>query len=180
MARSIAKRALQHGHKPTQERMTRPLAIEGVGNGPQRCTWQINSPIAVKHAGDGEGHLHRIKAPIVEGSGEELPGLLGLRTLEEHRGILDSGARQLHFPGPGEVKIVLPPGSVAVDLLKAPSGHLVMPIDEFDTIPATTGGVPNRSLQLHTATAPVTNVSTEQPISDEPPVPENPEKTFNI
>ena len=152
VARALTKRALDNGHDPEQTKMRQPLAIQGVGNGSQQCQWQLTCPIAAPHA-DGQSHLHKITAPIVEGSGENLPGLLGLRSLEELRGIMDCGNRKLYFPGPGEVQIILPPGSVEIPLHKAPSGHLVMIIDDFEHLASRKGGTPDASLQLHTSSS---------------------------
>ena len=38
----------------------------------------------------------------------------------------------LHLLGEGEAKLELPPGSTPIPLHKAPSGHLVMIIDDYD------------------------------------------------
>ena len=54
----------------------------------------------------------------------------------------------LYYPGPGEVEIVLTPGSIAIPLEKAPSGHLVMPIDEYERCSSVKGGTPETSLNL--------------------------------
>ena len=97
-------------------------------------------PVAVPTSGNG-ATLHHLSAPIVEGTGETLPGLLGLRTLENLRAILDVDRRMMHLPGPGDVQIILPPGSRSIPLEKAPSGHLVMPIDHYDQIPTQRGGL---------------------------------------
>ena len=148
LARKLTMRVLQAGLKPVQERMT-PMSIQGVGSGSQTCNWRINTPIAVTDKGD-ESSIHKILIPIVEGSGEELPGLFGLRSQEELRAIMDTGNRMLHFPGPGEVQIILPPGSTSVPLHKVPSGHLVMIIDDFEKVSKhPKGAIPERTLQLH-------------------------------
>ena len=78
-------------------------------------------------------------------------GSLGLRTLEAERAILDTGNRRLYLPGPGEIKIVMPPGSLEVPLEKAPSGHLVMVIDEYERLVSQKGGVEDVSLTLHSS-----------------------------
>ena len=57
-------------------------------------------------------------------------------------------SHELIFPGPGEVKYELPPGSVRIPLQKAPSGHLVMVIDDFEQVKQRRGGLPHASLQL--------------------------------
>ena len=141
LARELTKRALRHGHTPAQEKMPVPLNVSGVGNGSQQCRFQVRCPIAIPHS-DGQARLHSLESPIVEGPGEDLPGLLGLRTLETLRAIMDTGNRILYIPGPGDVQIILPPGSQAIPLEKAPSGHLVMPIDNFERLRASPPGLP--------------------------------------
>ena len=98
----------------------------------------------------GNTRLHRITAPVVTGAGEHLPGLLGLRSLEHERAILDCGTKKLHLLGRGEAQITLPPGSVSIPLHKAPSGHLVMIIDNYEHMQSARGGIAEASLQLHT------------------------------
>jgi len=152
MARALAQRALDNGHNPQQQRMTKVLDIQGVGSGSQQCSWQLTCPIAVRDEA-GSARLHKITAPIVQGTGEHLPGLLGLRSLEHERAILDCGKRMLHLVGPGEATLSLPPGSVSIPLQKAPSGHLVMVVDDFETVIPGRGGLPEASLQLHASSA---------------------------
>ena len=148
LARKLVQRAIQHGHKPQQLPMEQ-LNVQGVGNGSQACNFKLHCPIAIPHE-DGTAHLHKISAPIVEGTGSDLPGLLGLRSLETDRAILDTGNRKLHFPGPGEVQFVLPPGSVSIPLEKSPSGHLVIPIDQYDQVSQKRGGLKEHSLNFPT------------------------------
>ena len=154
LARRLCAAALAAGHKPTQSPMSKPLEVAGVGNGSQRCNFKMSCPIAVPNA-DGSASLHTMTVPIVEGTGEDLPGLLGLRTLEQQSAILDVGGRQLIFPGLGGVKFDLPPGSVSVPLEKAPSGHLVMTVDAYHLLQASHGGLvdPDSSMNLHAAVA---------------------------
>ena len=133
--------------------MESPLSIQGVGNGSQKCDWEIHCPIAVPQVGEPTKR-HTFTAPIVQGTGQNLPGLLGLRSLEQQRAILDTGSRTLIFPGPGDVEISLPPGSVRVPLEKAPSGHLVMVIDEYNKLISQKGGVPGKVTHLLSETTP--------------------------
>jgi E3 ubiquitin-protein ligase RNF13 len=90
LARALATRALTNNQSPSRTRLS-TAGIQGGGDGSQRCEWQLSCPIACTYA-DGSAHLHKITAPIVQGSGEELPGLLGLRSLEHERAILDYGS----------------------------------------------------------------------------------------
>ena len=126
-----------------------PLTVNGVGKGSQKAKFKMVCPIAVPHS-DGKSHLHQLTAPIVEGDGANLPGLLGLRTMEHERAVLDMGNHELIIPGPGGIKYELSPGSVRIPLKKAPSRHLVMIIDDYENaVKASKGGLPHASLQFH-------------------------------
>ena len=146
LAKELAERAVSAGHTPTQMPLPKPLSIQGVGNGYQKCSHQILAPIAVPN-GDGKATLHSLHAPIVEGTGKDIPGLLGLQSLESMNAILDTGNHELILPGPGEVEYRWPAGTVSIPLRKAPSGHLVMVIDDFEN--ATRSKVlPERTVEL--------------------------------
>ena len=164
ITRALVRKAVAFGHRAEQHRMTQPLNIQGVGHGSQQCRWEMVCPIAVPDEG-GSAQVHTINSPMVSGSGEDLPGLLGLRSLEALRAILDTANRTFMFLGPGPIKIELPPGSTVVPLEKAPSGHLVMVIDDYEHVAAKRGGLPNASLALHTSAPsedqPVNATSTE-------------------
>ena len=148
LSRKLVQRAVAAGHRPEQSRLEEALNVRGVGNGSQACNWKISLPIATPRV-DGASVLNHFTTPIVEGSGSELPGLLGLKTLEQHRAILDVNTRQLHFPGPGEVQIILPPGSVSHPLEKAPSGHLLLVVDDYEHLAEPKrGGLPDEPIQL--------------------------------
>ena len=99
LAREMVKRAQQHGYKPSQHPLTKPLRIQGVGNGHQECTHALRIPIAVPD-GQGRAFIHTLEAPIVGGTGKDLPGLLGLKTIESLKGLVDTGGRKLILPGP--------------------------------------------------------------------------------
>ena len=132
------------------------MQVAGVGNGSQQCNYKINLPIAIPTS---EGtQLHSITSPIVEGTGANLPGLLGLDSLRANRAMLDMDKAQLIFPGPGDVKYDLPPGSTIVPLEVAHSGHLVMVTDDYGRLPKTHGGIKDSKLVM-IARMPVTNQS---------------------
>ena len=59
--------------------MSTPVSVQGVGNGTQAWKFEMTVPIAMPHA-DGSTHQHTLSTPIVEGTGAEFPGLLGLRS----------------------------------------------------------------------------------------------------
>ena len=71
---------------------------------------------------------------------------------------------QLVFPGPGDIKYDLPPGSTIVPLEVAPSGHLVMVTDDYGRLPKETGGVKDSKLVMIARTTPLPPVP---PVSEE-------------
>ena len=156
LARLLVKRALQFGYKPTMHLLPKPLRIQGVGNGHQECTHALRIPIAVPD-GKGRAFIHTLEAPVVGGTGKDLPGLLGLKTIETLQGTLDTGKRRLLLPGlEGQVDS---PGTTDIPLEKAPSGHLVMVVDSYELVHPPKGGLADSSLTLHShlpATAPAT------------------------
>ena len=66
--------------------------------------------------------------PVVAES--ELPGLLGFKTMRNNRAVLDMVNLQLHFCGPADINLTLPPGTEEI----SPSGHLVLPCTNFENI----------------------------------------------
>lgn len=89
--------------------MTQPLDVAGVGKGAQTCTYRIKATIAIPQD-DGSSELFQWPAPIVEGDGANIPGLLGMDSLGKNRAIIDIGNKRLIYPGPGPVEFTFPPG----------------------------------------------------------------------
>ena len=127
----LAKEAFDSGRKPSETRRPRPLQVSGVGAGAQECTHNCVIPTACVGA-DGKADEGTFTAPTVKGS--QLPGLLGLHSLEQCRAILDMHKGKLHFCGPGDYDLEqhLPPGTKTYDLAKAPSGHLLLPCNLYN------------------------------------------------
>ena len=115
----------------------------------QPCHYKLKTPVALTTV-DGKTDVHTLTVPIVEGSGSNLPGLLGLKSLESLNAILDTGRRMLHFPGPDPQPLRLPEGTLSIPLEKAPSGHLCMVVGDFHKLPQQAKGMrdPDSSLQL--------------------------------
>ena len=151
LARSLAKKAVENRHQPRQDKLSNPIQIQGVGNGVQACEWQMTCPVAVPTE-DG-AMLHEFSAPIVTGAGADLPGLLGLQSLQKHRAILDTHRQVLILPGQGDIEWKMPPGTVEIPLERAPSGHLVMVLDEYRRVVERRGGLPNPVRQFHSSDA---------------------------
>ena len=130
-AQECAKMALQHGLKPSQNKRTRPLSVMGVGNGNQTCTHDCTLPIAMSREND-TAVTGSSTTPVVANS--ELPGLLGLKTMRNNRAVLDMVNLQLHFCGPSDINLTMPPGTKSFQLEISPSGHLVLPCTNFENI----------------------------------------------
>ena len=133
-AREFAKLAKEHGFQPRQWRM-KPMYVQGVGEGQQKCEWTVSIPIACNLSIDGKRCcLNYFEAPVVGGSGARLPALLGLRSLSALSATLSmrEGLEALFIPVSGssannEAQRKCP-------LSKAPSGHLIMTIDHWDAL----------------------------------------------
>ena len=151
VARKMAHLAAQAGLSPTQAKMNVPLHIQGVGSGCQSCTWQVKVPIAVPDSTGEASNLHYFEAPTVDGTGADLPALLGLRSMRAKGAVLEMtpGKECLTFPGPGGYKVEWSPGTMHFPLEQAPSGHLIMPTGEFDKLSRQTGGLPQRATTFH-------------------------------
>ena len=129
-ALEVAKAGLANGRKPDQKARDRPLQVSGVGHGSQQATHNVILPICLAQE-DGSVTSGTFVTPSVTGS--DLPGLLGLTSLQRRRAVLDMVTNKLYFLGPGDYKIesILPPGSETYQLHTAPSGHLLLPVDNY-------------------------------------------------
>ena len=54
--------------------------------------------------------------------------------MEKHRAILDITGQTYIIPGKGKVEYKLPKGSRVLHLKKAPSGHLLLPCDQWESL----------------------------------------------
>ena len=135
-----AEAAREYGHRSYQSDKPSPMVIRGVGNGTQGCTKSTNVPVAVPRVirpqdgsdrplapGAGEAVRFSFEAPVVDGPGEDLPALLGLKSLTGRSAVLEmrEGQELLTFPGAEGYQISWGPGAMHIPLSRAPSGHLV-------------------------------------------------------
>eukprot|EP00973_Karenia_brevis_P067440 9380555-Karenia_brevis.AAC.1 len=126
MARQ-AERAKEFGLSSTRQSLKQELGVEGVGSGSQTCTESMTVPCALEGAQLGE-----FTAPIVPKS--EIPALLGLKSMQEKRVLIDTYNHYMYMVGPGGYKLQLSPGSKRLTLEEAPSGHLLLPISDFEHV----------------------------------------------
>jgi len=138
----MVDKAIKAGLKVSQCRLPKPMKVAGVGNGTNKAEWELHVPIAL---GDTEENvlLHEYRVPVVGDSGKELPALLGLQSLARQNCVLEMapGNEHLTLPGPGGYSINWSPGTVRYKLEQSPSGHLILPCDEFDKVKKNQGGV---------------------------------------
>ena len=144
--------AMSHGRTPVQELRDRPLNVSGVGSGSQTCHHNIKMPLVVKTLSDRYLRTS-YNSPCVPES--ELPALFGLDACQRNRALIDTFNKVMYLVGPGEFNLLdsLPPGSEAIQLETAPSGHLVVPCGyyaEYDADSARGGLEIERTLALQT------------------------------
>lgn len=148
--KELARKALEAGHRPSQRKLAKPYEVKGVGTGQNAAAWEVTLPIALIEENEGETSIHQYQAPAVGGQGRELPALLGLQTMSRMKAVLEmtEGEEYLTFPGPGGYTIDWAPGSRRYKLEKAPSGHLILPCDNFFQAKKETGGVATPRINL--------------------------------
>ena len=117
----------KHNLGVTKSEMTDTLVVEGVGAGSQSCTERAHVPMALE-----TGDQATFSTPIIPNS--DVPALLGMKTLEAKRAVIDVTGRKLYLLGPGDWKPQLPTGTIELNLEKSESGHLMLPITELASI----------------------------------------------
>ena len=107
------------------------VSVSGVGSGAAETTRAYTFPgVAVDI--NGEAAQIAFDSPIVEGS--PIPPLWGLQSLRKHRALIDCHGLKLHLLGADDLKCTFPPGTVTFPLELSDSGHLILPIGEFDEL----------------------------------------------
>ena len=124
------------GKRPSYKKRPKPLSVSGVGHGSQQCTYDCTLPVALGHDQTNDVSQGEITLPAVQGS--DMPGLLGNQSLIDNKAIWDFPNMKMYFLGPGEYDLEksLPPGTDVFQLERAPSGHIVLPICEFEGSPS--------------------------------------------
>eukprot|EP00435_Cladocopium_sp_Y103_P057491 s245_g19.t2 len=115
-----------------------PLRVGGVGKGSQECTQNATIPLAMTRS-DGSIKGGTFTAPVIESS--NAPALLGLKSLTQHRAVLDLVNGQLHLLGEGECRLEFPAGTESYTLERAPTGHLLLPFQQYAKLTESSQGV---------------------------------------
>eukprot|EP00971_Amphidinium_carterae_P351411 6492101-Amphidinium_carterae.2 len=116
--------ANKHGHGASVSGMKQSMKVQGVGTGCSETHEECVVPLALT-----DGSRATYTAPIVRDS--ELPALWGLEGLARQHAVVDTANNKLYLPGPGGLKIVPSPGSRVLNLERAASGHLLLPVTEW-------------------------------------------------
>ena len=121
----VSECARKAGHGTEFRQLKRTLTVEGVGQGSNSCTREAQLPIAME---DGLTSMHTTS----EVPNSSLPGLIGLKVMERRHVVLDLVHKQYIEVGPGGFQLHLPPGSRVLKMHLAPTGHLMLPITEWN------------------------------------------------
>eukprot|EP00959_Pyramimonas_sp_CCMP1952_P257757 5386176-Pyramimonas_sp.AAC.1 len=128
-----------HGHAIKRLNITKIWYVAGAGHGAAICDKSLHCKIACKERGDSAGQpavprVDAYSANVAEGSGENLPAILGLRSMSNMRTImiLEQGHEEIIIPGLEMYKVLLGKGARVFDLMKTPSGHLALKVDEYE------------------------------------------------
>ena len=132
--RAISETAAEHNFLTSYCLRQRVLNVNGVGTGSAPCTEEATIPIAVRYQ-DRPATTTTFRANIARGSVSDLPAILGLNSMQQKDTvlILREGREIMAIPGPGGYKIEWSPGTKLLPMVHAPSGHLVVPCDEYST-----------------------------------------------
>ena len=157
VAQNLERAAMRHGLHVQKGKIVPPLFVSGVGSGAAPCNITGKFPIGVQYrrrpagnpasparklahqltyegaADDKNPDLEHFVTAIAEGCGENLPAIMGRRQMTKEGAILilEEG-QEKYIPLRGaSYKLMLGPGARVVDLKSAPSGHLVMKVDDF-------------------------------------------------
>ena len=136
-ANDLAKLGKAHGQDPKVQVRKQPMKVSGVGAGSQKCLNNYILPVALQSENYGPSIGTVYRTPAVENS--DLPGLLGLQAMRDHRVVLDLQKLKMYFAGPGDYDMdkAFPPGTVSFALEVAPSGHLLLPCSNFANLSET-------------------------------------------
>jgi len=119
---------LQLGVRGRARELSAPLHVSGVGRLAQTAETAVtvDFDLPTPEIGIEQGTSSSFTTPILPGS--DLPLLLGLKSLQSKRAILDTHGRLLILPGAGGIEFRVSPGSMVLQLEQSSSGHLILPM----------------------------------------------------
>eukprot|EP00971_Amphidinium_carterae_P349204 6490895-Amphidinium_carterae.1 len=123
-AKEFSKAAKALGHSVMWTKLTQPRIVSGVGGTGSACQYMLTVSGRV-----GPRTILRYRAPVISGTSEGVPALLGLQEQTAARAVLLPQSRRLMIlpPQSTEQDIQFPEQTASVHLERAPSGHLLIP-----------------------------------------------------
>eukprot|EP00959_Pyramimonas_sp_CCMP1952_P231110 4831075-Pyramimonas_sp.AAC.1 len=124
-AQTFERVSRSHGHDIKQLDLTKRRYVSGVGHRAAACDKSMHCNIACKERGGSAGapaivRLDTYSANVADGSGGNVPAILRLCSMSNTRAtlILEQGHENDDHPR-------------ALDLIKTPSGHPAIKVDEY-------------------------------------------------
>eukprot|EP00971_Amphidinium_carterae_P299419 5949178-Amphidinium_carterae.1 len=123
-AKEFSKAARSLGQTVSWTKLSQPRIVSGVGGTGSACQYLLTVSGRV-----GPKTILRYRAPVISGSSEGVPALLGLQEQTAARAVLLPQSKRLMILPPQctEQDIRFPEGTACVNLEVAPSGHLLIP-----------------------------------------------------
>ena len=103
---------------------TKPMVCSGIGHGTQEAERDVTHPVCL-----GSGRLDEYTAPELPNA--KTPALLGQRSMNKLRTLIDTSTGNMLLVGLGGYEIRLTLGSEVHDLEESPAGHLMLPCSRF-------------------------------------------------
>ena len=127
-ARALATRCQRYGKEVRQEKLAEPKHVAGVGQGSQRADFKTILTTGMVDT-SGQYWEEKFEAPCLPDS--NVPGLMGIKTMEENDALIRCKTGEIWFLGKGGVKIEPSPGSRHFQMKKTGSGHWAIPVSRF-------------------------------------------------
>ena len=124
-----AKISHNHGKMPMEQVRKTPLSVSGVGKGSQTAQTDMILPMAIPTENMGT-MAASFTTPLVPDA--DLPGILGLDSMADLKVIIDVDNRKFYIPGKSPCKVVPGEDTAIIKMEVAPSGHVMIPCDNFD------------------------------------------------
>jgi hypothetical protein len=122
--RRVEAAARAHGRGSEWKPLAEERSCQGVGTGSQSATQTAKVPLMMP--GGLEGTFETM---VLNES--DLPALLGYKSLNKMRALIDTDSNKLILVGPGGYELKLSPGSKVFQLEQSASGHLLLPVTEW-------------------------------------------------
>ena len=120
--------AAQHGNHTQWKNLDKIKTMSGIGEGVEHCTRSAKVFGCV-----AEGDVIEYEAPVLEGTGAEVPPLYGLEPMARDNVYFGTRTGVMHrIPEGTDDQIVFPPGTKTIKCSKAKSGHWMLPISKWN------------------------------------------------